>query len=354
MKLEKTEEEIEEGAQEEELIREVNLLVDRGQESIRIDKFLATRAERISRSKFQAAAEVGHLLVNDKPVRPSYKILPGDKIQAILPMPFGHEGIHPENIPLNIVYEDQELIVLNKPAGMVVHPGVGNYSGTLVNALLHHVQDLAKGQDKLKPGIVHRLDKDTSGLMVIAKTDYAMAYLAKQFFEKTNHRKYISLIWGDLKDDEGTIDKNIGRHKSERKRMTTYDNEEGKPSVTHYKVLERFGYVTLVECVLETGRTHQIRVHMASNGHPVFMDDRYRGDVIAKGTIFNKYRQFVENCFKICPRQALHAMELGFTHPTTKKWMEWSCAIPEDMEALIEKWRAYTAGRGEFGNTLDV
>lgn len=332
--------------QEEELIREINLVVDKGQESIRIDKFLVSRAERISRSKFQAAADVGNLTVNDKAVKSSYKIMPNDVIKVILPMPFGHEGLKAEDIPLNIVYEDSSFIIINKAAGMVVHPGVGNYTGTLVNALLYYVRDLAKGSDSLKPGIVHRLDKDTSGLMVIAKTDYAMAFLAKQFFEKTNHRKYVALVWGDIDGDEGTVDKNIGRHKTERKRMATYDDPmEGKPSVTHYKVLERFGYVTLVECILETGRTHQIRVHMASLGHPVFMDDRYGGNVIVKGTIFSKYKQFIDNCFSICPRQALHAKELGIEHPETKKWMQWDSELPADMQALIKKWRTYTVGR---------
>lgn len=333
----------------EELFREVNITIDKGQESIRIDKFLVNHVERISRSKFQAAADAGNLLVNNKPVRSSYKISPSDVIRVILPMPFGHEGISPEDIPLNVVYEDTSLLIINKSAGMVVHPGVGNYSGTLVNALLFHVTSLAKGSDNLKPGIVHRLDKDTSGIMVVAKTDYAMAYLAKQFFEKTNHRKYIALVWGDINEESGTIDKNIGRDKFERKKMRTFDDEfEGKPSITHYKVLERFGYVTLVECILETGRTHQIRVHMASIGHPVFNDDRYGGNVIAKGTIFSKYKQFVENCFKLCPRQALHAKELGIEHPETKQWMDFNSELPEDMQQLIDKWRIYAKGRLEI------
>lgn len=329
-----------------ELIREVILSVDKGQEPIRIDKYLVNHVERISRSKFQAAADAGNLLVNDKVVRSSYKIAPNDAIKVILPMPFGHEGIQAEDIPLNIVYEDDALLMLNKPAGMVVHPGVGNYTGTLVNALLFHVKNLAKGSDNLKPGIVHRLDKDTSGIMVIAKTDYSMAYLAKQFFEKTNHRRYIALVWGDVNGEEGTIDKNIGRDRFERKKMRTFEDEfEGKHSVTHYKVIERFGYVTLVECILETGRTHQIRVHMASLGHPVFNDDRYGGNVIAKGTIFSKYKQFVENCFKICPRQALHAKELGIEHPETKKWIQFESELPSDFQSLIDKWRIYSRGR---------
>jgi 23S rRNA pseudouridine1911/1915/1917 synthase len=340
-------EEIIEQESDDELIREVNIVVDKGQEPLRIDKYLVNRAERISRSKFQAAADVGNVFVNGKAVKSSYKILPNDVIRAVLPMPFGHEGLHPEDIPLDIVYEDSSLIIVNKRAGMVVHPGVGNYTGTLVNALLYHVKDLAKGSDKTKPGIVHRLDKDTSGLMVVAKTDYAMAYLAKQFFEKTNHRKYVALVWGNIDQNEGTIDRNIGRHKFERKKMATFDEdtEGSKPSVTHYKVIERFGYVTLIECVLETGRTHQIRVHMASLGHPVFMDDRYGGNVIVKGTIFSKYKQFIDNCFRICPRQALHAKELGIEHPETKKWLQFDSEIPSDMQDLIDKWRAYTAGR---------
>jgi len=329
-----------------ELIREVNLEVDKGQQSIRIDKYLVSHVERISRSKFQAAADSGSLLVNEKPVKSSYKINPLDKIRVILPMPFGHEGVKPEDIPLNIVYEDKSMLVINKPAGLVVHPGVGNYTGTLVNALLFHIKELGKGQDALKPGIVHRLDKDTSGIMVLAKSDYAMAYLAKQFFDKTNHRKYISLVWGDIDHEEGTIDKNIGRDKFERKRMRTFEDDfEGKKSITHYKVLERFGYCTLVECILETGRTHQIRVHMASLGHPVFNDDRYGGNVIVKGTVFSKYKQFVENCFKVCPRQALHAKELGIEHPETKKWMSFDSELPDDMNLLVEKWRNYSKGR---------
>lgn len=329
-----------------ELVREVLLQVDKGQESIRIDKYLVNHVERISRSKFQAAADSESILVNGKPVKSSYKVNPNDSIKVILPMPFGHEGIKPEDIPLNILYEDKSLLILNKPAGLVVHPGVGNYTGTLVNALLFHVKDLGKGSDALKPGIVHRLDKDTSGIMVIAKSDYAMAYLAKQFFEKTNHRKYVALVWGDIEANEGTIDKNIGRDKFERKRMRTFEDDfEGKPSVTHYKVLERFGYCTLVECILETGRTHQIRVHMASLGHPVFNDDRYGGNVIVKGTVFSKYKQFVENCFKVCPRQALHAKELGIEHPETKKWMSFDSELPEDMAMLVEKWRGYSKGR---------
>lgn len=330
----------------EELIREVQLDVDKGQEPIRIDKYLVGHVERISRSKFQAAADSGCLLVNDKPVKSSYKIGPLDKIKVILPMPFGHEGIKPEDIPLNILYEDTSLLIINKPAGLVVHPGVGNYTGTLVNALLFHVKELGKGQDALKPGIVHRLDKDTSGIMVIAKNDYAMAYLAKQFYDKTNHRKYYALVWGDIDQEQGTIDKNIGRDKFERKRMKTFeDSFEGKPSITHYKVIERYGYCTLVECILETGRTHQIRVHMASIGHPVFNDDRYGGNTIVKGTIFSKYKQFVENCFKICPRQALHAKELGIEHPETKKWMSFDSELPNDMQLLVNKWQAYSKGR---------
>lgn len=330
-----------------ELVREINVIVDKGQESVRIDKFLVNRSERISRSKFQACADVGNLTVNGKAVKSSYKIAPDDVIKAILPMPYGHEGIHPENIPLEIVFEDTSFIILNKPAGLVVHPGIGNYTGTLVNALLFHCEQLGKGSDALKPGIVHRLDKDTSGLMVIAKTDYAMAYLAKQFFERTNHRKYVTLVWGDVTEEQGTIDKPIGRHRTERKRMATFDEGEdgSKPSVTHYKVLERFGYVTLLECKLETGRTHQIRVHMASIGHPVFMDDRYGGNVIVKGTVFSKYKQFIDNCFQICPRQALHAKELGVEHPESKKWMQWDSEMPMDMKALIDKWRGYTSGR---------
>jgi 23S rRNA pseudouridine1911/1915/1917 synthase len=336
--------------QENELIREISLKIDKGQEPIRIDKFLCSRVERISRTKFQAAADAGSLLVNDKPVKSSYKVMPEDVIKVLIPRPFGFEGIQPEDIPLNIIHEDDDLIIINKEPGLVVHPGVGNYTGTLVNALLFHVKNLVKGTDVLKPGIVHRLDKDTSGVMVIAKTDFAMAHLAKQFFEKTNERKYLTLVWGDLEADSGTIDKPIGRHKTDRKKMTTYnefDNEYAKHSVTHYKVVERFGYATLVECVLETGRTHQIRVHMQSIGHPVFNDNRYGGNVIVKGTVFSKYKQFVENCFKVCPRQALHAKILGIQHPTKKEFIRFDSELPHDMQELLEKWRVYSKGRIE-------
>lgn len=331
---------------ENDLIREIIIHVDKGQEPLRIDKYLVNRVERISRTKFQAAAYAGSMFVNEKAVKPNYKVMPNDIIKVIIPMPFGHEDLVAEDIPLNIPYEDDDIMIVNKKPGMVVHPGIGNYNGTLVNALLFHIKDLKVGMEKLKPGIVHRLDKDTSGIMVIAKTEFAMAYLAKQFYDKTNHRRYVALVWGDVDGDEGTVDKNISRHKTDRKKMSVYeDGETGKPSVTHYKVIERFGYVTLIECILETGRTHQIRVHMASIGHPVFNDYRYGGNVIVKGTIFSKYKQFIENCFKICPRQALHALELGIEHPETKKWMDFTSELPADMQKLIDKWRVYTTGR---------
>jgi|688.fasta_scaffold193187_2 23S rRNA pseudouridine1911/1915/1917 synthase len=335
---------------DQELVREVSIVIDKGQEAVRIDKFLCSRVERISRTKFQAAADAKSLIVNGKPVKSSYKVQPGDHIHVLIPRPFGYEGIEPEDIPLNIIHEDSDLIIINKPAGLVVHPGVGNFTGTLVNALLFHVKDLVKTNDALKPGIVHRLDKETSGVMVIAKNEYALAFLAKQFFEKTNERKYLTLVWGDVEGDTGTIDKPIARHQTDRKKMHAYEpfeNENAKHSVTHYKVIERFGYATLIECVLETGRTHQIRVHMASIGHPVFNDKRYGGNVIVKGTIFSKYKQFVENCFKVCPRQALHAKILGIEHPTHKEFIRFDSELPSDMSDLIEKWRSYSKGRLE-------
>lgn len=324
-----------------------SIVVDPGQEPIRIDKYLVSRIQNITRTKFRKAADVGNVLVNASAVKANYKVAPNDEIIVLLPVPHGQGNLIAQDIPLDIVYEDDDILLVNKQSGLVVHPGVGNYTGTLVNALMFHCKTLGKGKNLLQPGIVHRLDKETTGVMICAKNDEALSYLSKQFFEKTNHRKYVSLVWGDLENDEGTIVKNIARDPRDRKRMAAFDPEEeiGKHSVTHYKVIERFGYVTLVECVLETGRTHQIRVHMASMGHTVFNDYRYGGNQIVKGTVFSKYKQFVENCFSLCPRQALHAKELGIEHPTTKEWMSFEVDIPEDMQSVIEKWRRYTSNR---------
>ncbi|MCU0327489.1 MAG: RluA family pseudouridine synthase [Chitinophagales bacterium] len=328
------------------LTRELSLIVDKGQEPIRIDKFLVNRVERISRTKFQYAAEAGSLMVNGKSVKASYKVQPLDEIFLQIPMPLGYESIKPENIPLNIIYQDEEILLINKPPGLVVHPGVGNFTGTLVNALLYHVAQLAKSKDTVKPGIVHRLDKDTSGVMIVAKDEYSLAFLAKQFFDKTNERKYIALVWGDLLDETGFVESFIGRDKHDRKKMASYSDENyGKYSYTAYKVIKRFGYVTLIECELKTGRTHQIRVHMASIGHPVFNDKRYGGDKICKGTIFSKYKQFVDNCFQVCPRQALHAATLGIIHPKHQEKMCFEAILPEDMMLLIEKWSVYVENR---------
>lgn len=324
------------------------IIVDKGQESVRIDKFLCNRIERISRTKFQHAADAGCIKVNGKTVKANYKVQPLDEVEALIPRPFNPEELAPENIPLDIMYEDEDIIIINKPSGLVVHPGVGNFTGTLVNALLYHYKNLpVAAGNELKPGLVHRLDKDTTGVMVTAKNDYALSFLAKQFSDRTMYRRYVTLVWGNVEEDEGTIEGNIGRHPRERKWMTVFpDGDEGKPAVTHYKVLERFGYVTLVECKLETGRTHQIRVHMKHIGHTVFNDERYGGNVILKGTVFSKYKQFVENCFTLCPRQALHARSLGIVHPRTEKELFFEKDLPDDMKAVIEKWREYIKGRG--------
>lgn len=324
------------------------ITVDKGQESVRIDKFLCNRIERISRTKFQAAADAGCIKVNGKTVKANYKVQPLDEIEATIPRPFNPEELSPENIPLDIMYEDEDIIIINKPSGLVVHPGVGNFTGTLVNALLYHYKNLPVSPgNELKPGLVHRLDKDTTGVMVTAKNDYALSFLAKQFSDRTMYRRYVTLVWGNVESDEGTIEGNIGRHPRERKWMTVFpDGDEGKPAVTHYKVLERFGYVTLVECKLETGRTHQIRVHMKHIGHTVFNDERYGGNTILKGTVFSKYKQFVENCFTLCPRQALHARSLGIVHPRTGKELFFEKELPDDMKAVVEKWREYIKGRG--------
>ncbi len=320
--------------------------VDKGQDPLRIDKFLLNRLENVSRSRIQNVADAGLVKVNGNPVKVNYKVKPHDVITVLVTKASHEYSLEPENIPLDIVYEDEWLVVINKQAGLVVHPGSGNYSGTLVNALVYHFgKDLPSGKNReeIRPGLVHRIDKDTTGLMIIAKDEAVMAHLAKQFFEHTIQRKYVALAWGDVKEDEGTIDVHLGRNLRFRKLMDTFPDGDhnSKHAITHYKVLERFGYVTLVQCVLETGRTHQIRVHMKSIGHPLFNDETYGGDQIVKGTVYTKYKQFVDNCFKICPRQALHAKILGFYHPMLKKDMLFESPLPPDMEALVEKWRGY-------------
>ena len=335
----KVEEEIGEDG---ELFEHFSVKADEGQQPLRIDKFLNDRIPKISRHKIQLAAKSGLIKVNEQPVKPNYKVKPGDRIHFYLPHPKREIELIPENIPLNIVHEDDYVLVVDKPAGLVVHPGHGNYSGTLVNALVYHFKDVFSDKADLRPGLVHRIDKDTSGLLVIAKDDESLAHLAKQFFERTTKRSYYALVWGDLKEDEGTIEGHIGRHLSDRMLMDVFeDGSQGKPARTHYKVIERFTYVTLVECKLETGRTHQIRVHFKYLGHPLFNDQRYGGDQILKGTTFAKYKQFVQNCFQVLPRQALHAKSLGFKHPKSNKELYFESTLPNDFEEVLMKWRTY-------------
>ncbi len=317
--------------------------VDKGQQPLRIDKYLMNRIENATRNKIQTAAKNGSIYVNDAQVKQNYKVKPSDRIRVLFAHPPYEYLLVPENIPLNIVYEDDDLLVVNKPAGMVVHPGHGNYSGTLINALTYHFENLPNNSSN-RPGLVHRIDKDTSGLLVIAKTEESMTHLAKQFFNKTSEREYVAIVWGNMEHDEGTVEGNIGRHPKNRLQNTVFfgdDEDKGKPAVTHYKVIERLGYVTLVGCSLETGRTHQIRVHMKHIGHTLFNDERYGGEKILKGTTFTKYKQFVENCFKVLSRQALHAKTLGFKHPRTGKMMSFDSEIPQDMQECIDKWRHY-------------
>ncbi len=335
--------------QEEGLFEHYRLTVDAGQTALRIDKFLSNRIENASRSRIQAAADAGNILANNKPVKPNYKVKPNDEIVIVMDYPRRELKIIAEDIPLNIVYEDDQLLVINKPPGLVVHPGHGNYSGTLVNALAYYFKDLPLfNSEDPRPGLVHRIDKDTSGLMVVAKTELAKNKLALQFFNKTTERRYHALVWGSLKEDEGTITGNIGRSLKNRQVFTVFpEGDFGKHAVTHYKVLKRIGYVTLVECRLETGRTHQIRVHMKYINHPLFNDSNYGGDKILRGTTFSKYKQFVINCFKILPRQALHAKTLGFVHPTTGEMMRFNSELPEDLASAIEKWENYIANRNE-------
>lgn len=329
----------------EELYEKLTLTIDKGQEPLRIDKFLMTRIEGATRNKIQQAIDNEMVLVNEKPVKTNYKVKPKDKIVVFDNRSPESSDIIPQNIPLSITYEDESILIINKPAGMVVHPGSGNPDGTLVNAVAFHLkqQDPDLDENALpRFGLVHRIDKNTTGLLVMAKTQKAMTSLAKQFFNHTVHRRYIALVWGDVEKDEGTIIAHVGRHQRFRKLFTAYpDGDHGKDAITHYKVLERLNYVTLVECRLETGRTHQIRVHMQLIGHPLFNDELYGGDRIVKGTVFTKYKQFVDNCFALCPRHALHARELGFIHPATQKPVHFEAALPEDMGAAIEKWRTY-------------
>jgi 23S rRNA pseudouridine1911/1915/1917 synthase len=329
------------------LFEHFRLIADPGQTMLRVDKFLANRIDKASRSRIQAAAEAGNILVNNIPVRANYKVKPGDVVVVAMDYPKRELKIIPEDIPLDIIYEDGDLLVINKPPGLVVHPGHGNYSGTLVNALSWHFKDLPLfNSGDTRPGLVHRIDKDTSGLLVIAKTEMAKINLALQFFEKTSSRKYTALVWGNLKEEKGTVTGNIGRSLSNRQVFTVYtDGDHGKPAVTHYRVLERLGYVNLIECQLETGRTHQIRVHMKHIGHPLFNDATYGGNQILRGTTFTKYKQCIHNCFQIIPRQALHAKSLGFLHPATGKMMLFESDLPPDMQAVIEKWRTYIGNR---------
>lgn len=337
-------EELDEG-----LFEHYRLVVDAGQKALRIDKYLSNRIENASRSRIQSAADAGNILVNNISVKPNYKVRPNDEIVIVMDYPRRELKIIAEDIPLNIVYEDEQLIVINKPPGLVVHPGHGNYSGTLVNALAYYFKDLPLfNSEDPRPGLVHRIDKDTSGLMVVAKTELAKNKLSLQFFEKTTERRYHALVWGSLKEDEGTITGNIGRSLKNRQVFTVFpEGDYGKHAVTHYKVLRRIGYVTLVECRLETGRTHQIRVHMKHINHPIFSDSNYGGDKILRGTTFSKYKQFVFNCFKVLPRQALHAKTLGFIHPTTGEMMRFNSDLPEDMASVIDKWENYIANRNE-------
>lgn len=326
----------------EELYEHHKFVASVGQEPLRVDKFLMNFIENATRSKLQQAAKAGNVLVNELPVKSNHKVKPNDIVRIVLAYPPAENLLVAEDMPLDIIYEDAAVMVVNKPAGMVVHPGHGNYSGTLVNGLIHHIENLPTNSNE-RPGLVHRIDKDTSGLLVVAKTEVAMANLSRQFFDRTTERLYYALVWGNVSEDEGCIEGNIGRSLKNRLQMAVFpDGDFGKHAVTHYKVLERLTYVTLVQCKLETGRTHQIRVHLKHIGHTLFNDERYGGDDILKGTTFTKYKQFVHNCFKVLPRQALHAKTLGFTHPTTGEFMRFNSEVPEDITACLEKWRTYS------------
>lgn len=331
-----------------ELYERHHIIADKGQAPVRIDKFLAARISGVSRNRIQDAASVGYIVVNGKPVKSNYKVKSCDDISVMMNTPPQENVLIPENIPLNIVYEDDDVLVVNKPAGLVVHPGVGNFTGTLVNALLWYYKDNpCFPPDDLRPGLVHRIDKNTSGLLLIAKNQEAKTNLGWQFFNKTTDREYVALVWGEPENEKGTIVGNVGRNPKDRMAMTVFPegSEEGKHAVTHYEILEKFGYVTSVKCKLETGRTHQIRAHMKYIGHPLFNDEKYGGNEILRGTRFSKYTQFVKNCFNVCPRHALHAKTLGFTHPRTGKRLFFESELPDDMKQLFEKWRRYISSR---------
>lgn len=330
-----------------ELFEHFRFTADPGQTPLRVDKFLHNYLENTSRSRIQSAANAGNILSNGSPVKPNYRVKPGDVVSLVLPHPPRKIKLIPEDIPLDIIFEDEDVIVLNKQAGLVVHPGYGNYSGTLVNALMYHLKDnplFHSGEER--PGLVHRIDKNTSGLLVVAKNELALNKLASQFFHKTSKRTYAALVWGDMKEEEGTITGHLGRNPKNRKQMHVFpDGDQGKEAVTHYRVLERLGYVNLVECRLETGRTHQIRVHFQYLGHPLFNDPEYGGDRILRGTTFTKYKQFVQNCFDLIPGQALHARTLGFVHPTSGEDLLFDAPFPAGLSALLQKWHTYIQGR---------
>lgn len=334
-------------SEQQELYEHHRFVVDGGQSLLRIDKYLSARMEKTSRTRIQDAANAGNILVNNIAVKPNYKVKPGDVVQIVLPNPPREIELIPEDIPINIVYEDDDVLVVNKEPGMVVHPAYGNYTGTLVNALMYHFRDLPLfSSGELRPGLVHRIDKNTSGILVIAKNELALNRLSRQFFERTTDRRYQALVWGTPDPAEGTITGNVGRNIRDRKIMQVFpDGSDGKPAITHYKILENLGYISLVECKLETGRTHQIRVHFNHIKHPIFNDEEYGGDKILKGTTFAKYQLFIKNCFSILPRQALHAKSLAFDHPVTKKRLHFDSELPDDMKQVIEKWRKYTSGR---------
>ncbi|MFV0506623.1 MAG: RluA family pseudouridine synthase [Bacteroidales bacterium] len=334
--------------EDQELFEHFSFIVDPGQKPLRIDKFLFDRLTGTSRHRIQLAASAGLVRVDNKPVKPNYKVKPNEVVSVVMDYPKRELVIEPENLPINVIYEDDDVLVINKEPGMVVHPGHGNYTGTLIHALAYRYSDLPmfNGED-MRPGLVHRIDKDTSGLLVIAKNEEAKVHLSAQFFNKTTKRTYQALVWGDFNEEFGTIEGNIGRSYANRQIYMVYEDEEqGKHAVTHYKLVERFSYISLVECVLETGRTHQIRVHMKHIGHPIFNDANYGGDKILRGTTYSKYKQFIFNCFKELPRQALHAKSLGFVHPRTGKEMLFETELPEDISVVLTKWRTYVSGRG--------
>jgi 23S rRNA pseudouridine1911/1915/1917 synthase len=332
---------------QQEMFEHYRFIIDPGQSMLRIDKYLAGRIENASRTRIQNAANAGNILVNDKPVKPNYRVKPNDIVQIVLPSPPREVELIPEDIPINIVYEDDDVIVVNKEAGMVVHPAYGNYTGTLVNALMWHFRDLPLfSSGELRPGLVHRIDKNTSGILVLAKNELALNRLSKQFYDRTTDRKYAAIVWGVPDPSEGTITGNVGRNLRDRKIMQVFpDGAAGKTAITHYRLIENLGYVSLLECKLETGRTHQIRVHFSWIRHPLFNDEEYGGNKILKGTTFTKYQQFVRNCFKILPRQALHAKSLAFDHPVTGKRLTFDSELPADMQEVIDKWRSYISGR---------